>query len=321
MIARLAGTAAIFALIWWRFPDLDLAELVPKWRPTLIAWLALAFALTLASYALQTLRWQGVLSALGVHPPLPRLFTTFMAGQFVSSGLPTTFGGDVVRIAGLSGHTDPRTGFASVTLERLTGWLVLPAISFTSFAAEPELLRQSHGVGWSAVTVCAVTLVALCGLLGLVAGGWCARFVDTGSWRDWLGSVHQAVHGVGRSPRSVGRVLVAGIAFQVCMCLAVWAVGRSLGVAAVTPAAALAFVPAASILMNLPVGFGGLGVREAAFVTYFGALGAPRAQCISLGLVVYAIGLITSTLGAAPMVAWRRGDPMHSTGAARTGST
>ena len=47
-----------------------------------------------------------------------------LAGQFVSNVLPTTIGGDVLRVARLSRDTGetPRT-FASVVLERLTaGW-------------------------------------------------------------------------------------------------------------------------------------------------------------------------------------------------------
>jgi len=70
----------------------------------------------------------------------------------------------------------------------------------------------------------------------------------------------------------------------------------------VTVGVALAFFPAAAIAQNLPVGLGGLGVREGIFVVFFGAVGAPRALSITLGLVVYGLTIVTSSLGAPSFV-------------------
>ena len=59
---------------------------------------------------------------------LRRLMSHYLAGQFVSNVLPTTIGGDVLRVSAacrVRPASRPAT-FASVVLERLTGWLVLP---------------------------------------------------------------------------------------------------------------------------------------------------------------------------------------------------
>ena len=84
--------------------------------------------LTLFGLVLSAVRWQRVLEVLGLHAGLRRLVNLCLAGHFVSNVLPTTIGGDVLRVARLSRETGetPKT-FASVVLERLTGWLVLPA--------------------------------------------------------------------------------------------------------------------------------------------------------------------------------------------------
>lgn len=73
---------------------------------------------------------------------------------------------------------------------------------------------------------------------------------------------------------------------------------RGIGVDAVTLGASLAFFPAAAIAQNLPIGIGGLGVREGIFVLFFGPLGATNGQAIGLGLAVYFVTIISSALGA-----------------------
>ena len=62
------------------------------------------------------------LIALGVRQPLGRLFSHYMSGQFVSNFLPTTVGGDVVRVSRLTKDTDDGPiSFTSVVFERLSG--------------------------------------------------------------------------------------------------------------------------------------------------------------------------------------------------------
>jgi hypothetical protein len=67
-------------------------------------------------------------NALGQHPPFRRLLSLYLAGQFMGNVLPSTIGGDALRVSRLSRdkRAKPPTTFASVVLERLTGWLVLP---------------------------------------------------------------------------------------------------------------------------------------------------------------------------------------------------
>jgi uncharacterized membrane protein YbhN (UPF0104 family) len=108
-------------------------------------------------------------------------------------------------------------------------------------------------------------------------------------------------------------VLLAGLTFQFGQCLAVWCAARALGIPGVGFGAVMAFFPAAAIAQNLPIGFGGLGVREGIFVVFFGSLGAPKAACITLGLLVYLLTVATSALGAPAFAFGRRGSRLSVT--------
>ena len=107
------------------------------------------------------LRWQKVLDVLGLHAGLRRLLSHYLAGQFVSNVLPTTIGGDVLRVSRLSRETgESPKSFASVVLERLTGWLVLPIISVVGFLVNPPLQHLGTPPRWP-LGLAFATLLAL----------------------------------------------------------------------------------------------------------------------------------------------------------------
>ena len=287
------------AILVWRIPDFNTHDLFPAWTASVGWWLAASVGILLVAFALQTVRWIQVLRPLGVRIRFPRLFGEFLAGQFVSNVLPTAFAGDVVRIARLGRETGDRAvAFASVAIERLTGWLVLPLISLVTIAAVSEFRH----LGRATVTAVTVDLVTLAALVAILTAAGHPRFSDAArtasGWRRWLGSVHLGLDAIRRSPRASAGIVVAGAAFQITQCLSVWAAARALQIGPVTVAATLAFFPPTAIGQNLPVGFGGLGVREGGFILFFGALGVSDARAISLGVVTYLVTVVASSLGA-----------------------
>ena len=58
----------------------------------------------------------------------------------MGNALPTSIGGDVLRVVRLSAENDDRPStFASVVLERMTGWIVLPVIALVGLSINPGL--------------------------------------------------------------------------------------------------------------------------------------------------------------------------------------
>lgn len=296
---RVSLSAALLAVLVWRLPDVKWADLGPRWSSSSPAWLAGAATTMALAFVLSALRWQRVLSAIRPAPPYRRMLSHFLAGQFVSNVLPTAFGGDVVRVTRLGRDLDDHpTAFASVTIERMTGWLVLPLISATAMALQPDL--RSLGSATSlAIAIDAGTLAALITiLLGAANRRFGTSVGNVSGWRRFLVAVHVGVDALRRNPKVSAEVVVVGAAFQTLQCVAVWMAAEAIGVGEVSIGVAFAFFPAAAIAQNLPIGLGGLGVREGIFVVFFGAVGAPRALSITLGLVVYALTIATSAFGA-----------------------
>jgi uncharacterized membrane protein YbhN (UPF0104 family) len=302
MPLRLVISAAMLLVIYFRIPSFDWSGLVPEWKPSTFAWLAIALVLTLVGVVLSAVRWRQVLHALDLHAPLPTLTNLYFAGQFVSNVLPTTIGGDVLRISRLAKRTgDAAPVFASVALERLTGWLVLPVLTLVGLAVDSEL----RGLGQAtrlALLAAAITLVGL--VLILVAAGNSrlgGRFrgpagAPENGWRRFIDAIHFAVGRLRGRPGAAASTIAAGFAYQFVLVVAAAAAARAMGID-VGFAALLAFYPVVLMTQVLPIGIAGLGLRESAIVILLTPLGVPAEQALGLGLMLYLLNVAAGLAG------------------------
>jgi uncharacterized membrane protein YbhN (UPF0104 family) len=263
-----------------------------------------ALVLTAASVVLSAARWRQVLVGMAVPSRFWNLVTSYFAGQFVSNVLPTTIGGDVLRISRLARETgDSADSFASVTIERLTGWLVLPLLTFAGFALNPHLVDVDDR-STLALLIAIGTLVVLIAILVVAdhprLGG---RFANRQGWRRFIGAVHLGVTKLRRHPRSAVSVVAVGVVYQFVLVLAATAGARAVGIDSVGLTVMLAFFPAVLIIQVLPIGISGLGPREGALVLFLHPLGVPEADAIALGLLLFALNLVVSLLGAPALLA------------------
>lgn len=277
---------------------LHLASLLPDKGTDAVPWLVAGLAVWLMAIVLATVRWQRVLSAIDLPSPLPSLLSHSLAGLFVANFLPTTVGGDVLRVVRLSADNGERPrSFASVVLERLTGFVVLPLISLVALATHPALLHLGNA-SRLALLLPIASLVALVVILAGVASPWVGRHLEgKASWRRFVNAVHLGLDRLRRHPAQATGVLVIALAYQLAVVLAAWLATKALGIH-LSWGAALAFVPVVAIAQVLPVSVSGLGLREGALVILLQPLGVGREKAVALGLLLYGMNLAVSLLGA-----------------------
>ena len=277
--------------------------------------LALALLLTIAGIVLSAWRWQRVVHAFDQQVGLSTLTGYTLAGQFVGNVLPSTIGGDVVRISRLGARINStETAFASVAIERLTGFIALPALVVIGFIAKPSLIDAPHSL--AALTIAALTVAALAAILTAAAHPRMAgRFADNQSWTRFIGAVHVGVDRLRRQPRETFGVVGTAVVYQVSVVATVLCIVRTLELPVPT-AAVIAFVPAVAMAQVIPISIGGLGVREGMLVLFLhSAFGVKNNQAIAVGLLWYACVLVASMLGAPAFAMGKRG-PRVAAGAA-----
>lgn len=305
---RVIVSVGMLVFLFVRVPREELSDLFSDWTTRDLEWLGGALALTAGAVVLAAMRWSEVLHTLGVKVNLYRLTMLHLAGQFVGNFLPTTVGGDVLRIRRLTRLIQDRpSAFASVVIERLTGWVVLPLMTLAAFAINPGLLSLGAASTTALFLACATLVV----LLMLV---WIAehprvgrRLVGGGQTRQMLAGLHLGLGVFRKQPREMVRLVVIGAAYQGSLIVATALAAEALEID-VSPTAWLAFAPVVLIAQVLPLSIGGLGVREGALVLFLGPLGVTNGEAILLGLLLYAITLIVSLLGAPSFaIGWGRG--------------
>ena len=281
-------------------PRVHLRSLLPRWDTETLEWLVAALVVTFTGILLSAVRWQRVLAVLEVRVGIAALATYQLAGLFVGNFLPSTIGGDVLRVARLSAASGRGPdSFASVVLERLTGWIVLPVITLTALALNPGLLRLG-AASHVALAISIGTLVLLAVVL-VVAGSarMGRRLRHHEGVVGFLRAVHLGLNRFRRHPGLALEVLVAGFVYQLAVVLAAFLLSEALRLD-VGWTAMMAFMPAVAIVQVLPITIGGLGVREGAFVLFLSrsGLGVSASQAVALGLLIYAVNLVASLAGA-----------------------
>ncbi|HUR23224.1 MAG TPA: lysylphosphatidylglycerol synthase transmembrane domain-containing protein [Acidimicrobiales bacterium] len=291
---RVAASAGMLALL---LPRIHLASLFPTLELSTLGWLVGGLAVYSLAVVLSTVRWAQVLHALDIPSDLPPLLSHTLAGMFVSNFLPSTVGGDVLRVTRLAAVNGQRhTSVASVVVERLTGFLVLPFITLVALLGNPTLLHFGQASRLT-LTLALGTLAALAAILVLVASPSVGERFAGRSWLGFVAAVHLGLARMRRDPSAALGVLVSALAYQLSMVAAAWMAGHAMGIH-VGWSAMMAFVPIVAIAQVLPISVSGLGLREGALVILLVPLGVSSGQAVAFGLLLYAMNMVVSLLGA-----------------------
>lgn len=287
---KLALTAAI---IWFLATRIDLGDAARQAATIRPDMLALAVVLMLLQVLISAVRWQAVLRAIGALLAFRQVFEIFYIGVFFNIALPSSVGGDAVRMwksrrAGLS-----LSGAVNgVMLERVVtvfGLVLMVAVT------QPLLLRRLPDLPGTWVFP-VLTLVALAGIVGLM-------LLDSlpATLRRWavvrgLGHLAQDSRRLFLIPRNATLSLVWALLGHVNLALTVLvlALGLDLGVDIVD---CLVLVPPVILITTLPISIAGWGVREMAMVTAFGFVGVPPASGLALSVLFGLVIVVTSLPG------------------------
>jgi uncharacterized membrane protein YbhN (UPF0104 family) len=210
----------------------------------------------------------------------------------------------VSRLAAVNGQT-PGTA-ASVLLERLTGWLVLPVLALFALFVNPGLRHVAPAPARIAFAVSLLTLALLVVLLVVAGSSQLGRLLGRrDGWRRFTGSLRLGLERARANPALAFEILTVGFAYQLAVVLAAFVAAKAMGLA-VGWTAILAFFPVVAMIQVLPVTVSGLGTREAALVFFLHPLGVAQADAFALGLLIYLLNLAVSLLGAPGFAVGRR---------------
>lgn len=290
---RLTVSLALIGLIFYK---MDLARFVGLMRQADLARLALALLLVIAAVVLSAYKWQRLLVVQGVDASLLRLTAFYFVGLFFNNFLPTSIGGDVVRIYDLARYTGRSAeAAASVISER-----VLASVALGLVALAGLLFSQGRANQFAALIgiFCVLLLLLLIALLtGRRWGPWVAqRLPDPWSLKSRARGFLSGISACVSDPCALAWVILLSIGFQALVVLINHAIFQALG-NQVSLAYCLLFIPIIMAISLLPISINGLGVREGAYVYFFGQIGLSAAEAVAASLLFFILVALASLIG------------------------
>ncbi len=277
----------VFLIVW-------LVDIQQTWKilkGTDPRWLALAFIVVQVQVLLSAIRWCITANRLDQRLGLQRAISEYYLATLANLSLPGGIGGDAARVYRNRVGGSWRSSMMSVTIERMSGQLVLFVVTLVGWLlwplvfeqAVPKHLPQVLGI-FLLLCVMLAAIVALFGRLSLSV----RRFIlelSPALKRVWLVDRQWLLQSV----LSVAIVASYVVVFAIC----------ALSIAEPLPLAALfTVVPVVLLSMVIPLSVGGWGIRELAAASLWPVVGLTAEAGIASSIVYGLVSMVSVIPGA-----------------------
>ena len=289
-ILRSIGTLLAIALLVYLLSQqgwgviLTAIREIPLWR------FGVALVLIIISRLAVTARWHALLRSAGLQVTYWQILRVTFAGLFASNFLPTTIGGDVVRLAGaIQLKLDVALSTASLIVDRLVGMAGMAvAVPFglpSLIAHRAELFSQAH------FTLAASTLVPV--------NKW--QQIASKLWQKLLGLVRSIFGALAlwiKQPRALAASLVYNFIHMLCLfymiALFLNGMGEHLPILVIGGLYSMAY-----FVTLLPISINGYGLQELSITLIFSTLaGVSVEHSLTAALLFRTIMMLASLPGA-----------------------
>ncbi len=285
-------------LLWLLARGIDIDAVGQQMAGADPLWLLIALLLAAAVLPMAAIRWHLVTRAIREPVSTRDALSITAIGWFFNQTLPSTIGGDAVRVVLAYRTGISKTGaIHGIVLDRLMGLFVVLALA-TIFL--PPLLS---GLGadiqkWFLVT-----------FIGAGFAGYVVLFLVSGGFAERLDNIRlgRLLRALSRDARTTllslspgGVILVISVVLQIVQIASVYAIAVAVGVD-VSFTAIMIALPAVLLISSLPISLAGWGVREQSMVLALGAMGVASTDALAVSVL---LGLSWIVIGLPGALVW-----------------
>jgi uncharacterized protein (TIRG00374 family) len=296
---RLIISGGLLAFLVWQA---DPQNIWATWQQADLRLLAMAVLLQILCVFISAYKWSTLLRANRQPQPYPWLVGVYFAGQFANNFLPTSVGGDAMRVVALGRRTGSYAqASATVFMERLTGFLALSLIALAALLLTSTELFGLHVDTQPALTWTAAgfAVAALFAAAGSFASPWLLRRSSRLIPRVARRPLQQIAKSLGEyadSPLVLAKVMGLSLLFHGVWIVMHLVAGLALKVEA-PPIIYALMVPLTDIIGLAPIFFNNVGARDLVFTLYLRQVGVPDATALALAFTAFTIRLVVSAIG------------------------
>ena len=286
-----AKAAVTILLIWLVVHNIDVADAVARVERLPLWVIPAGLGLLVMQFVFGALRWRIILREFGEDLSFPTAARLFFEGQFFNQALPSTVGGDGVRMY-RAYRVGLRLGTAvnSVILDRVMG---LASLVLLVAVAQPLFYQIVHDTV-ARLTFSAIFVVAIAGICVLLGFQHIPERFRRWSVVRGLTALSVAARQAIIQPSVLLPVVLLSVAGHLFTVTVFYLLADNLGLP-VTFTDCLVMVPSVLLLATVPISVAGWGLREGAMVAAFGLLGVSAGGAAAVS-VLYGFGLILTGL-------------------------
>jgi uncharacterized protein (TIRG00374 family) len=300
---KLLKAALSLALMGFLFSRTNIHEIAQSTRSISLKALALFLVLNIVMVAINSYRWRVLLESQGITVPLGRLFNYYLIGIFFNNFMPGSVGGDIYRVVGVEDYSrEKEKVLASVLMERMLGLIVLLPVSLVAFGLLlPGVLDQRRIIYSEAVMALFMVVVLPFFKLDFIRVFSFVyepffRLFQKYELKERARRVYSGLVGFLASKGDIAFAFFLSLLSRIVWIYACFILSRSMG-HDLPVAVYFMLLPIIEFVRMFPVSINGLGVREGAFVLYFGAFGLKVPDALVLSLLVYTAFLVIGAVG------------------------
>ncbi len=287
VVLRIVVTLVIFGLI---FRSIEVDEVKQSIEDIVPRLLFLGIIFQMLSTMLAAYRWSLVMRPLGYQQEFSFFLKSYFKGAFFNQGLPTSIGGDAIRVldAAREQAGRKRDAFYGVFIDRVLGLVGLLLLNLIANIINPDLLPD--GVFW------VINLLIAGGVAGLVTLYYLRHLRGLERWSvtRMFQTISSRLALVLASPRDTAIQLGLSVAVHFLALMTIFLVGRSVELE-YDLLTFLIVVPPVILLTLIPLSLAGWGIREGAMIGFFALLGADKVTVLAMS-IVYGVVLILASL-------------------------
>lgn len=258
-----------------------------------------ALIIGLLAVIIMSIRWQVILRGYGFDTKWGKLFGYYLIGMFFNNFLPSTIGGDVVRVFKVVEDVENKSSaLASVIIERLMG---VAATLFLAFISLLILWQEFHNPQLLYVSGCLFLVIVLF-FFSLIRNRpfkYLVRIFDTIKWYNIGGKfkrLFEAIHFFQKRRRILAYAFIYSLFSQTGFVIMNYALAHALNIE--ISLTYLFLVVMVTFIITILPSINGIGIREFGFISLLSKAGVSNATALSLYFLNLIIPMILSLSGA-----------------------
>ncbi len=303
-LLRIFVGIALILFLFWRF---DFYKIVGHVRNIDSTYLLYALVTYFLFVIISAWRWQVLLDFKRFGLSFWRTLVIYFIALFANNFLPTTVGGDVMRV--LYAKRERKTdALATVLVDRILGFVglfvfALFAVLYLLFEKNQTEFLPFTVIGLAVIVV--ITYIFFSERIYALFSPVVQR-IKLFRLGERLNRLHEAATEFGRAWRTITVCVIQSVIIQALLALGPFFVLCGMGNRGVGVLPFFIYVPIINVLSMIPISFNATGVREYFYVLLFSRVGLSGDTSLAVSIVSFILVVFLSLFGGVAFIIYKR---------------